>query len=94
MVSLDKKGLDKKGLDKKGLGKDSLGDMEMLKIYSIPLVILMFLIVITAPIFKVPSILNLIDVILCAVGAYIIFSNYIKICFGSLFGNKEDKTEN
>lgn len=86
MVSLNKKDYDKSSF---------LRDREKgLKSYIMLLVILMFLIVITAPIFKVPSILNLIGVILCAVGAYIIFSNYIKICFGSLFESKENKIEN
>ena len=83
-------------LDKKGDNKSSfLGDREKgLKSYIMFLVILMFLIVIAAPIFNVPGIVNLLGILFCGVASFIIYLTYLKFCFGSLFENKEDKTKN
>ena len=86
MVSLNKKDYDK---------SSSLIDGEKgLKSYIMLLVILMFLIVIAALIFNVPGIVNLVGILFCGVASFIIYLTYLKFCFGSLFGNKEDKTEN
>ena len=86
MVSLNKKDYDK---------SSSLIDREKgLKSYIILLVILMFLIVIAAPIFNVPGIVNLVGILFCGVASFIIYLTYLKFCFGSLFENKEDKTKN
>lgn len=85
-------------LDKKGDNKSSfLRDREKgLKSYIMLLVMLMFLIVIAAPIFNVPVIVNLVGILFCGVASFIIYLTYLKFCFGSLFEdkNKEDKTEN
>ena len=86
MVSLNKKDYDK---------SSSLIDREKgLKSYIMFLVILMFLIVIAAPIFNVPGIVNLVGILFCGVASFIIYLTYLKFCFGSLFENKEDKTKN
>lgn len=86
MVSLNKKDYDK---------SSSLIDREKgLKSYIMLLVILMFLIVIAAPIFNVPGIVNLVGILFCGVASFIIYLTYLKFCFGSLFENKEDKTKN
>ena len=85
MVSLNKKDYDK---------SSSLIDREKgLKSYIMLLVILMFLIVIAAPIFNVPGIVNLVGILFCGVASFIIYLTYLKFCFGSLFENKEDKTK-
>jgi hypothetical protein len=83
-------------LDKKGDNKSSfLRDREKgLKSYIMFLVILMFLIVIGAPMFNVPGIVNLVGILFCGVASFIIYLTYLKFCFGSLFENKEDKTKN
>lgn len=83
-------------LDKKDDNKSSfLRDREKgLKSYIMFLVILMFLIVIGAPMFNVPGIVNLVGILFCGVASFIIYLTYLKFCFGSLFGNKEDKTKN
>ncbi len=86
MVSLNKKDYDK---------SSSLIDREKgLKSYIMILVILMFLIVIAAPIFNVPGIVNLVGILFCGVASFITYLTYLKFCFGSLFENKEDKTKN
>lgn len=86
MVSLNKKDYDK---------SSSLRDREKgLKSYIMLLVILMFLIVIAAPIFNVPGIVNLVGILFCGVASFIVYLTYLKFCFGSLFENKEDKTKN
>lgn len=86
MVSLNKKDYDK---------SSSLIDREKgLKSYIMFLVILMFLIVIGAPMFNVPGIVNLVGILFCGVASFIIYLTYLKFCFGSLFENKEDKTKN
>lgn len=86
MVSLNKKDYDK---------SSSLRDREKgLKSYIIFLVVLMFLIVIGAPMFNVPGIVNLVGILFCGVASFIIYLTYLKFCFGSLFENKEDKTKN
>lgn len=86
MVSSNKKDYDK---------SSSLIDREKgLKSYIMLLVILMFLIVIAAPIFNVPGIVNLVGILFCGVASFIIYLTYLKFCFGSLFENKEDKTKN
>lgn len=86
MFSLNKKDYDK---------SSSLIDREKgLKSYIMLLVILMFLIVIAAPIFNVPGIVNLVGILFCGVASFIVYLTYLKFCFGSLFENKEDKTKN
>lgn len=86
MVSLNKKDYDK---------SSSLRDREKgLKSYIMLLVILMFLIVVTAPIFNVPGIVNLVGILFCGVASFIICLTYLKFCFGSLFEHKVDKAKN